>query len=139
MIFGDGTQTRDFTWVEETARGIVAAAACDELVGEAVNIAYGHGVSIREVCEPAARDPRRRIWSPSIVEGRPGDVDAPLRGHDKAREVTRFRAAVPIREGLERYVAWAEEQSDRELAATATGPQLVARCSAGSTSPRGAG
>src|SRR5215217_7093984 len=51
VVFGSGAQMRDFTSVEETAEGIVAAAASDDLVGEAVNIAYGHGVSVREVCD----------------------------------------------------------------------------------------
>ena len=113
VIFGDGTQTRDFTWVEETAAGIVLAATRDELVGEAVNIAYGTGVSIRQVCETLLEILGAGQLEPEYVDGRPGDVMHHWADTSKAREETGFRAVVPIREGLERYVVWAAEQGDR--------------------------
>ena len=126
MIFGDGSQTRDFTWVEETARGIVAAAACDELVGEAVNIAFGRGVSIREVCD-LLLDILGSDLEPELVEARPGDVEAHYADTTKARTVLGFEARIELREGLERYVEWARgEQDPLELVRTRASPQLVA-------------
>jgi UDP-glucose 4-epimerase len=106
VIFGDGSQTRDFTWVEETAAGIVAAAVADDLVGEAVNIAYGRGVSIREISELLLDVLEARNLSPRFDEPRPGDVEHHYADTTRARERLGFRATVPIREGLERYVAW---------------------------------
>ena len=118
VIFGDGSQTRDFTWVEETARGIVAAAACDELVGEAVNIAFGRGVSIREVCD-LLLDILGSDLEPELVEARPGDVEAHYADTTKARTVLGFEAQIELREGLERYVEWARgEQDPLELVRT---------------------
>ena len=122
VIFGDGTQTRDFTWVEDTAAGIVAAAARDELVGEAVNIAYGTGVSIGHVCEMLLEILAAEHLEPEYVDGRPGDVMHHRADTTKAYEETGFCAGVPLREGLERYVAWASEQGDR---APAGEPQPV--------------
>lgn len=113
VIFGDGTQTRDFTWVEETAAGILLATACDELVGEAVNVAHGTGVSIRDVCEMLLEILEAQQLEPEYVGERPGDVMHHWADTTRAYEATGFRAAVPIREGLERYVAWAREQGDR--------------------------
>ena len=81
VIFGDGTQTRDFTWVEETAAGIVAAAARDELVGEAVNIAHGSGVSIARVCELLLEVMDAEHLQPEYVDGRAGGRAAPPREH----------------------------------------------------------
>ena len=118
VIFGDGSQTRDFTWIEETARGIVAAAACDELVGEAVNIAFGRGVSIREVCD-LLLDILGSDLEPELVEARPGDVEAHYADTTRARTVLGFEAQIEIREGLERYVGWAQgEQDPLELVRT---------------------
>ena len=118
VIFGDGSQTRDFTWVEETASGIVAAAACDELVGEAVNIAFGRGVSIREVCD-LLLDIVGSDLEPELVEARPGDVEAHYADTTKARTVLGFEAQIELREGLERYVEWARgEQDPLELVRT---------------------
>ena len=74
MIFGDGSQTRDFTWVEETAAGILQVAACDELVGEAVNVAHGTGVAIRDVCRMLLEVLDAEHLEPEFVEERPGDV-----------------------------------------------------------------
>jgi UDP-glucose 4-epimerase len=119
VIFGDGTQTRDFTWVEETAEGIMLAAARDELVGEAVNIAHGTSVSIRHVCETLLEILAAEQLEPEYVDGRPGDVVHHWADTTKACEATGFRAVVPMREGLERYVAWAAEQSDRAAAGDA--------------------
>ena len=116
VIFGDGSQTRDFTWVEETARGIVAATACDELVGEAVNIAFGRGVSSREICDrcswrSSAPTSSRNSWS-----SRPGDVEptSPTRARLAASSASRPGSA--IREGLERYVDWVRQSEAAELA-----------------------
>src|SRR5712664_819803 len=49
VVFGDGLQTRDFTWVGDTVRGILMAAECDELVGDRVNIARGREVRILDI------------------------------------------------------------------------------------------
>jgi len=119
VIFGDGSQTRDFTWVEETAQGIVAAAACDELVGDAVNIAYGRGVSIREICDLLLELLGPAGVTPEIVESRPGDVAHHCADTRKAKHTLGFEAVVPIREGLERYVAWlASQEAALELGRT---------------------
>jgi UDP-glucose 4-epimerase len=106
VIFGDGSQMRDFTWVEETARGIVAAAACDALVGEAVNIAYGRGTTVGEVAQLLAEAIGERSQRPEFAERRPGDVDRHWADTTKAREVVGFQAKIPLAQGLARYVEW---------------------------------
>lgn len=111
VIFGSGEQTRDFTWVEETADGIVRAAAADELLGGAVNIAHGKGVSIAEIADLLLELMDRADLRPERDEPRPGDVDHHYADVTKAREVLGFEARTPIREGLERYVRWVEETS----------------------------
>src|SRR4051794_35955581 len=106
VIFGDGSQTRDFTWVEETAAGIVQVTECDALVGEAVNVAHGEAVSIREICD-LLREIMESPIEPEIGDARPGDVAHHWADTTKARERAGYEARIPIREGLERYVEWA--------------------------------
>lgn len=120
VIFGDGSQTRDFTWVEETAAGIVAAAASDELAGQAVNIAFGRGVAIREICERlcALFDVP---FSPEYDSDRPGDVTHHYADTTKAKTVLGFTARTAIDEGLRRYVAWLR----RDGAAADAEPDVV--------------
>ena len=47
VIFGDGTQTRDFLYVEDTAYWLIRAAECDDLVGQTINLGSGEETSIR--------------------------------------------------------------------------------------------
>jgi UDP-glucose 4-epimerase len=120
VIFGSGEQTRDFTWVEETADGIVQASASDELVGGAVNIAHGEGVSIAEIADLLLDVLERPDLRPERDEPRPGDVERHCADVAKAREVLGFEAHTSISEGLERYVRWFAETSGsahEELAA----------------------
>ena len=106
VIFGDGGQTRDFTWVEETAAGIVAATESDKLVGDVVNIAHGQGVTIREICDLLLELLDADGVQPEFEDERPGDVRHHYADTTKAREVLGFEAKIPIRVGLERYIDW---------------------------------
>ena len=47
VIFGDGTQTRDFTFVSDTATGILAAGMSDASVGKTINLGSGKEIEIR--------------------------------------------------------------------------------------------
>jgi len=105
VIFGDGSQSRDFMFVTDTARGLIACAECDDAVGETLNIARGRETTIaelaRKICEIAGAqvDP--------IFEGpRPGDVHRQWADASRVREVTGFEAEVDVDEGLQRFVDW---------------------------------
>jgi UDP-glucose 4-epimerase len=106
VIFGDGGQTRDFTWVEDTARGIVLGTATDAAVGQALNLAHGAEVTISEVCELVLDAVGRPDLEPRHEEGRPGDVRRHAASVEKAEQVLGFHARVGIQEGVRRYVRW---------------------------------
>ena len=117
VIFGDGSQTRDFTWVEETAVGIVAAVASDDLVGEAINIARGEGVSVAELADHLLDVLGATALSPERDDARPGDVMHHLADPARAREVLGFEASIGIQEGLKRYVEWLRAEGPVETGA----------------------
>ncbi|MFN8639683.1 MAG: GDP-mannose 4,6-dehydratase [Dehalococcoidia bacterium] len=114
-VFGDGLQTRDFTWVGDTVRGILAAAECDSMVGERVNIARGHEVSILEVAHVvgAALGVRPHI---EFLPARPGDIRRHLASTQKARQLLGFEAEVAFEDGMRRYVTWVREQHGADTA-----------------------
>jgi UDP-glucose 4-epimerase len=105
VIFGDGRQTRDFTYVSDTVRGILAAAAMPEAGGQVVNIARGEEVTVRRLAELLARaiDP---TLAPEFTEARPGDVHRHWADVTRARTVLGFGAEVGIEVGLARYLDW---------------------------------
>jgi nucleoside-diphosphate-sugar epimerase len=105
VVFGDGLQTRDFTWVGDTVRGILMAAESDELVGGCVNIARGQEVSVLRIAQLV----RELAGTRSPIQhqaDRPGDVRRHLAGVERARTQLGFAATVGIEEGLARYVDW---------------------------------
>ena len=105
VIHGDGNQTRDFTYVEDTVTGLVQAAECDALVGDAVNIAYGREVSIRRIAELLTRMSGKTV-APVYAEPRPGDVARHFASIDKARHLFGFSPLEDIESGLARTLAW---------------------------------
>lgn len=110
VIYGDGTQTRDFTFVEDTVAGIVAAGACDALVGDVVNVAYGREVSVARIAELLAELVTGERVVPLRAAPRPGDVQRHYADTTKARRLLGFAPTVDIETGLRRTVEWFRAQ-----------------------------
>src|SRR5439155_3431420 len=54
LVFGDGHQTRDFTFVSDTARGILLAGLAENAVGQTINLGSGREISINELTREVA-------------------------------------------------------------------------------------
>lgn len=110
VIFGDGSQTRDFTYVADTVRGITMASECDAMIGETVNIARGEEVSIGDLAARIYGKLGAGQIAPVHEKERPGDVRRHYAGVGKAARLFGFRAAVGIDEGLDLFIRWFREQ-----------------------------
>ncbi len=110
IIFGSGLQTRDFTWVLDTAQGICAAAAEDMLVGRTVNLARGQEVSIRHLADKVLSIFGRGGEPPVYDAPRPGDVDRHYADTAQASVKLKWAPTVSIDEGLRRYIDWLDTQ-----------------------------
>jgi len=106
VIFGDGTQTRDFTFVGDTARGILAAGLSDASIGQTINLGSGREIQIRELATTIARTVGRADAEIVHVEPRPGDVLRLLADSSKAKKLLQFESTVPLREGIARLRDW---------------------------------
>src|SRR2546428_14105677 len=84
VVFGDGLQTRDFTWVGDSVRGILVAAECDELVGDCVNIARGQEVRVLDIA-PVVQELLGTRTQVQHQDGRPGDVRRHFARVERAR------------------------------------------------------
>jgi UDP-glucose 4-epimerase len=114
LVYGDGRQTRDFTWVGDTARGILLAAECDELVGGCVNIARGQEVSLLRVARLIQEILGTRVPIRHLAE-RPGDVRQHFAGTQRAEMRLGFIARVGIEEGLGGYIDWVMSEPGSRL------------------------
>ena len=106
VIFGEGSQGRDFTYVTEVARGLAMAGASDRMVGRCVNIAYGRMLTIREIAAAIMKACSRNDLTVETAAARPGDVNV-LRANTRlASELLGFHAEIAFEAGIRRYVDW---------------------------------
>jgi UDP-glucose 4-epimerase len=106
VIFGDGSNGRDFTYVTEIARGLVLAEASSRCVGQRLNIAYGRMVTVRDVADTILKVCGRNDLSLEFHRQRPGDVHVLAADTQRAAELLGYRAEIPLDAGIARYVAW---------------------------------
>ena len=100
VIFGDGLNTRDFLYVKDCARGLVAIAECDALVGDLVNLGYGRETSIVELAERVLQAVGRTDLKPVYGVKRPGDVPRLKVDSSKLHKATSFEPSMSLSSGL---------------------------------------
>jgi dTDP-L-rhamnose 4-epimerase len=111
VLYEDGQQTRDFSFVEDIARANLLAATTDQLDGLAVNIGSGKGVPIREVAEILSDLLKIGIEPIARGEFRPGEMRHLTSDTAKARAAG-YKPQVELAEGIQRYIDWIRSQSD---------------------------
>lgn len=102
VIYGDGEQSRDFTYIDNAIQANVRAAEGD-VTGEAFNVGTGGRVTVNELVERINDDLGTDI-SPIYDDPRPGDVPHSHADISKARELLGYEPVVPFDEGLERTI-----------------------------------
>ena len=105
-IYGDGEQTRDFTYVDDIVDGVMRAVDVPAASGEVINVATGASVSLNQAWDALGRIVGP-LPAPVHVPEREGDVRHSRADIAKAERVLGFRARIPFEEGLRRTVEWA--------------------------------
>jgi GDP-L-fucose synthase len=109
VLWGDGTPTREFLYVDDAVEGLVLAAERYD-GAEPVNLGTGAEISIRELAELVAEVTGfdgRVTWDTSMPNGQPRrSLDA-----SRAAELFGFRARTALRDGLAQTVAWYREHA----------------------------
>lgn len=117
IVHGDGTQTRDFTFVSDTARGIIEMGLSDNTIGETINVGSGFEITINELAEEVRRVTGKPDAAILHEAPRPGDVLRLYSDSTKALALTGFKPRVSLHEGLKKLLAWyqAQGKSPEEL------------------------
>ena len=110
-IYGDGEQTRDFTYVENVVRANLRAVESDAAVGGVFNIGCGESFSVNELHDRVARSFGGGV-APRHEPTRAGDVRLSRASIERARESLGYEPVVGFDEGLERTCAWFREHTD---------------------------
>ncbi len=106
VIFGDGTQTRDFTYVSDTARGIILAGTVDAAIGRTLNLGSGREVTINDLAQTVARSVGARDPVVQHDAPRPADVLRLCADTRQAKELLGYDVAVSLGDGLSHLLAW---------------------------------
>ncbi len=106
IVFGDGSQGRDFTYVTDTADGLWRAAHTDAMIGETINLGWGRVVTVKEVGEEIIRQCGRNDISLEHVPERPGDIQSLIAHTEKADKLLGFKPTVDFSTGIANYVEW---------------------------------
>ncbi len=101
VVFGDGEQTRDFTYIENVVQANLLAATAPDAVGAAMNIGCGERISLNYVLELAGDLLGTKV-EPDYREARPGDVRDSLADISKAHRLLGYTPSVHFKEGLAR-------------------------------------
>jgi len=110
QVYGDGQQSRDFTYVDDVVEANLAAEAAPKLSGESVNIAAGHPRTVLEVLEAISKEFGYSV-PPQHAPPRPGDIRDSHADLSVARSLLGFKATVDFETGLRRTVEYLREAS----------------------------
>jgi len=110
VIFGDGEQSRDFTFVDNAVHAnLLAAAAPEPIRGEVLNVAVGTRITVNELAQAMARLLGRPELTAVHEPERPGDVKHSLADLTLTRQTIGYEPIVPFERGLEATVRWYEQ------------------------------
>ncbi len=102
-VYGDGRQSRDFTYVDNVVQGNLLAADATGAVGRSINVACGEQIDLLELIAAINRVLGTDI-EPIFAEPRPGDVRESLADISLARELLGYEPKVDFEEGLRRSI-----------------------------------
>jgi dTDP-L-rhamnose 4-epimerase len=111
VLYEDGEQTRDFSFVEDIARANLLAAESDKLDGLPVNVGSGEGVSIRRIADQISDALCIHIAPEVNGEFRPGEMRHLTSGTERIRAAG-YAPQVDLATGIERYLDWIRQQTD---------------------------
>ena len=105
MIYGDGEQTRDFTYIDNVVHANLLAAKAPKVAGEVVNVACGERVSVNQIIGEINKLLGKNV-APNYVPERAGDVKHSLADITLARQVIGFEPLINFADGLRRAIEW---------------------------------
>lgn len=108
IIYGDGLQSRDFTFVSNVVDANLKASKVDRVAGEVFNIADGDKITINEVLDEIKSLIGSQV-EPIFESARPGDILHSQADPSKAQRLLDWKSSITFRQGLEKTINWYRE------------------------------
>lgn len=114
VIYGDGQQSRDFTFVADAVLAtLLAGAARPALAGEAINVGTARATSVAQLAQVMAARAGQNNAHPHFEPERKGDVKHSLADISRARELLGYEPTASLEDGLAETLAWYRQQMAR--------------------------
>lgn len=106
VIFGDGEQSRDFTYIDNVVAANLSAANAPQAAGKVINVANGQRVTLNELLAELKQLTGKTDVTAEYRDPRVGDVRHSLADITMARELLGYQSKVNLRDGLQRTLDW---------------------------------
>jgi UDP-glucose 4-epimerase len=110
-VFGDGSQTRAFSYIDDVAPIIARSVDVPEAYNKIINIGADQPYTVNELAETVARSFGIKPWIQHLAAR--NEVRDAYPDHDRARQVFGLEATVPLEEGIARMATWAKRVGAR--------------------------
>lgn len=109
VIYGDGKQSRDFTYISDIVDATLSAAELDEVEGEVFNVGSGTKTTISRVVNLLLKLTGKEYLEPAYEMSRMGDVPVTHADISKAKMLLGYTPKVTLKKGIERFLKWYSE------------------------------
>ncbi len=106
VIYGDGEQSRDFTYIDNVVFANLNAGSAKEASGKVINVANGQRITLNQLLAELKELTGKQDVTAEYLEPRVGDVRHSLADITMARELLGYESKVDLREGLQRTIDW---------------------------------
>ena len=107
-IYGDGEQSRDFTYIDNVVEANLLAARAEHSAGEVINVACGQAVTVNEIID-MINDAVGKNVKPVYTDSRAGDVKHSLADITLAQKIIGYKTVIPFEQGLKMAIDWYKE------------------------------
>lgn len=111
-VYGDGEQTRDFTYIDNIVEANLLAVNAKQTRGEVINVACGESISINAIISEINAALGKNV-RPNYVPVRPGDIKHSWADIALASRIIGFKPVVSFRDGLKKAIEWYSTQPKR--------------------------
>lgn len=115
LVYGDGSQKRDFTFVDDIVEGTILAGLSDSAAGEIFNLGGGASISVTDALEMVERVLGRKS---TRIDHEPAKREDPAVTHadiSKAKRLLGYKPRVSFEEGLKQFATWMVEHHGAKL------------------------
>lgn len=107
VVYGDGKQTRDFTYVDDVVAGTIAAAQTEGYAGEAFNLGGGHRISVNDLLQRLIKlCGKEDVVKPIYERAKSGDVKDTHADISKAKKILDYKPEKDLEDGLRSFIEW---------------------------------